>query len=732
MDNKKMDLFNIDNDNDEDNNDELLLKTAKERFKIAEKYWDKHQKKTTELLKFVAGDQWDTSAREAFEQRGYAAITDNVIPSFVRQITNELRKSQPEIVFNPLENADSKKADILNDLVRNIQLESKSDIAYDSASWMAAVTGLGFWRVVAEYENELSFNQKLSIQSIDDPNSVFLDPSHKSSSGSDAEWCFIIQQMSKDEYKRLYSDSKLSNLDAPNWTSQKGMWLDDDKVVVAEYFYKDYEDATLFMTYNKNSGKTEISTDVPDQTWVDEGVILVLQTRPTKVPVVHHCKLNAVEVLESTIFPGTILPVVCVKGDEIYVENERQLIGAVEPAVDSQVMLNYYLSLQAQIIQMAPKAPYIGTATQFKGYEQEWADINVSGQAFATYNSDPTAPPPSRDLGEVPIQSMALMCNQARENLKQIFGIYDASLGMAGNETSGKAILARQEQSGLSNYHFSSNRARALRTTGEILLHAIPTIYDSERTVQTVRPDGSRVVTVINSDEKTDLSVGTYTVDIDTGPNFGTKRQEAVESMLALGNNYPAAMPLIADILVGNMDWVGSKEIAARLRAAVPADVLSASADDSADDAATLVPILKQQIKQASDNIKALNAHAEQVENELKLAKEELHLSKLDKSIDVSKAEKDYEIKLKQIDLQTKQTNLEVELEIAKLEFEKRKLDLQERQMSINATLEGVEMMNNLHDREVAHIDKITAIPSDDNVSVSVEQVGGDIARNGI
>ena len=719
-----MNLNENDLDNDADNDDRRLLKEAQERYRQADQYWNEQHQKTTELLRFVSGDQWTDQARQAFENNGYAAITDNVLPSFIRQITNELRQSTPTIVFNPMEDTEVDKAEILNDLVRNIQLDSNADIAYDTAGWSAAVTGLGYWRVINEYESNTSFNQKLCIIPIQDANSVLLDPSYRNATGKDADWGFISTSMSKDEYQRSFPYSKLSNLDAVGWKEAKGVFLNDKEVIIAEYYYKDFEDRILYQFYNKNNQKTDIGFKI-DENGVADGTIIILNSRSVKVPVIHHCKLNQVEVLERTTFPGSLIPIVVVKGDELWIDEKRKIMGAVEPAIDAQVMLNYFLSLQAQLVQMAPKAPYIGTAQQFKTYEQQWADINISGQAFLPYNKDEGAPPPQRDLGEVPIQNISVIVAQARDNLKQIFGIYDASLGAQGNETSGRAILARQSQSSTSNYHFADNIHRALQHTGEILLEAIPVFYDTRRIIQTVDPSGQQKAISVNGKGEPDLTCGTYCVDVESGPTYGTKRQEAVKSMMELGSVYPNAMPVISDIMVSNMDIPGAKEIAARLRATVPQNILDATDQTSAADAKQQLPQLKMALDTAQNNLKALNAHAEQVEQELKLKEEELRLTKMDKGIDIQKNEQEYHIKSEQLNLDKFQTELEMKLELARLELEKRKLDIQERQMEINTVRAASELNDTMHQKAIEHLDRISL----SDINTNETHLGGSISN---
>jgi predicted NBD/HSP70 family sugar kinase len=69
----------------------------------------------------------------------------------------------------------------------------------------------------------------------------------------------------------------------------------------------------------------------------------------------------------------------------------------------------------------------------------------------------------------------------AADDIKGTTGQYDSSLGAAGNETSGRAILAREKQGDTGTYHFIDNLARAIRYATRQLVDMIPKIYDTQR-----------------------------------------------------------------------------------------------------------------------------------------------------------------------------------------------------------------------------------------------------------
>jgi hypothetical protein len=409
--------------------------------------------------------------------------------------------------------------------------------------------------------------------------------------------------------------------------------------------------------------------------------------------------MNAVEILEETVWPYKHIPVFVVKGNEFWNDGRRMVQGAVRAAKDTQRALNWFTSVQAEVVGMAPKAPFVGGKGAFAGFEHMWRDVNVSPLAYLEFNDkDPKGnpiSPPTRVQAEAPIQAVAQSRQMANDDLKSVFGIYDPSLGAQGNETSGVAILARTKQSNLTNSHYYDNLVRAITHLGHVMVHVIPFFYDNERVIRIVNPNGTTASETINgSDGKNDFSVGKYEVVIETGPTYATRRQEAVESMLTLTAGYQQAMPAIADLIVNEMDWPGAKLIADRLRAMVPPEILQATGetDDSDMPPEQLVKQQRVQLQQTQQALEALNAHSEQIEQQLKQVTEEMKLVKMDKEFQVIKAELDNQVKNRELTIDEATTQLEYLLKERELEFEDRKIKLEEAKLAIS----GVNAMANI------------------------------------
>lgn len=719
-----------------------ILKEAKDRFRDCTTTWGDYLQKQQELLRFISGDQWTYVARQNFEQNGFSALTSNRIPSYLRQITNEIRKNPPNIQIDAKDDGKVDTAKVIDDMIRNIQDEARADTAYCKAAEFAAGVGIGYILVKSKYESDKSMNQIVDIEPIWDVSKVMLDPNHKDVAGKDVDYAFITTIVTKEEYQRRYGHSALAQTlagEGIGWSAGNKSWVMKDQVVICEYYFKDYQKKTLYQYFNKATGeeKTEYidqNSDIDIDQFkflVENNTIEVINERKVPVPTIRWCKLNEVEVLEQSVWPGTFIPIIPVKADEYWIEGKRSLVGAVEPAVDSQVMINYNLSLMAQLIQMAPKAPYIGTAAQFKSYEQQWGDINVSNQAFIPYNMDGNAPPPQRDLQEVAMQNMAGLCQTAEDAMQKIFGTFDPSQTQVAPE-SGKAILARQHQAYNSNFHFYDNLARSIQHVGTVIIEAIPAIYDTPRTIQTTKMGGEKrsveINTEVNGVIEHDVTVGDYGVSIQTGASFGTKRQEtviAITEIMALDEKFAQNLAFIA---IENMDGPGMKEASAIARAMVDPNVMAIATQGDKMEPEQVVQQLKQQVQTLTQQNQIHMQVGNQLTQELKISKQENELQKHDKTVELLKTEHDFKTKNRQMDIEEATTELQARLDLAKLKLEEKQLDIKliEAEANIHSG-----MMDHGHKKAAldhkVNMDTMPDPVSESEIDSSVSSLSGDI-----
>jgi chaperonin cofactor prefoldin len=631
-------------ENTEKSHDDII-KTALERFKLVEEGESQIRKLALEDLKFRAGEQWPSEIKTQRQLDGRPCLVINRLPQFIRQVTNDQRQNRPSIKVYPVDdNANIETSKILQGMIRHIEYNSNADIAYDTAFESAATTGRGFFRIITDYADPMSFDQEILIKRVRNPLTIFLDPHAIEPDGSDANWCLIADKISKKEFKKLYPKAKLS---AENDWSVLGAssdgWLDKDICRIAEYFTKEFKSKKILLLSN---GDTIDASGVNEETnlGVDNSgqPITVKQERSTLVPVIHWYKITAHEVLEETIWPGQWIPIVPVYGDELDIDGERRFEGIVTHAKDPQRMYNYWSSNETELIALAPRTPWIGAAGQFEGYENQWQTANKKNHSFLEYKPVSLAGqpvgPPVRNNFEPPVAAITNAKGMSADDMKATTGIYDSALGNAPNDTSGIAIQRRNTQAQVSNFHFIDNMSRALRHAGRIIVDLIPEIYDTPRMQRIVKDDGTQDVVPINQvfhegpDRKMhNLSIGKYDVVVETGPSYATKRQEAANQMEKITHAYPQLMNIAGDLMLKNMDWPGASEMAERFKKTIPPNLLDDKNKQIPPQVQAQMQQMQQMITQLSTSLQAANQVIENKKLEL-ASKERIELSKIQAS----------------------------------------------------------------------------------------------------
>jgi len=587
---------------------EDVLTVARSRMTMAISAYSETRENELDDLRFFAGspdNQWQWPA-DVLQTRGAVqgqtinarpCLTINKLPQHVRHVTNEQRMNRPGIKVIPADDkADLDMAEVYNGVIRHIEYLSDADVAYDTACENQVSYGEGYVRILTEYCDETTFDQDIKIGRIRNSFSVYMDPMIQDPTGADARWCFITEDMTKAEYERMYPNAApITTLMSLGVGDQSiSQWINQNTVRIAEYFYVEYEKARL----NLYPGNQTAFDNTPE----DRALRLVfgkpLRSRDSDRKRVRWCKINGYEILEERDWAGSFIPVVRVVGNEFEVDGRMYVSGLVRNAKDAQRMYNYWVSQEAEMLALAPKAPFIGYGGQFEGYEQQWKTANTNNWPYLEVNPDVTdgqgAVLPLPQRAQPPMASSGLLQAKAgaAEDIKSATGQYNASLGMTSNERSGKAILARQKESDVGTYHYVDNLARAIRHIGRQLIDLIPKIYDTERIARIIGEDGEPSTVKMNPTQEEPVKkivnqegvvidkiynpgVGKYDVRVITGPGYATKRQEALESMAQLLQGNPQLWQVAGDLFVKNMDWPGAQDLAKRFQKTLDPKVLA-------------------------------------------------------------------------------------------------------------------------------------------------------------
>ena len=174
-------------------------------------------------------------------------------------------------------------------------------------------------------------------------------------------------------------------------------------------------------------------------------------------------------------------------------------------------------------------------------------------------------------------------------------------------------------QSDMTNMHYYDNLTRSIRQVGRVILDLIPKIYDTQRAMRIIGDDGKPEIMTINErkmDEQgierilVDVTIGEFDVVMDTGPGYNSKRQEAVDAMMALFQAEPALVQVAGDLLVRNMDFPGADIIADRLAINNPLAQI--------DDMSEIPPAIQMKLKQGDATIQQLQQQLQQMQMMIK------------------------------------------------------------------------------------------------------------------
>lgn len=609
-----------------DNRD--LLTKVKDRYKLMYEDDDENRRNGQRDMEFtnVPGKQWQANMKQ---ERGKRPCWEfNKIRVKAKRVINAMRAERPGVKVTPTEEADKQGAELREGLIRNIWSASNANHVIDYAAEYQVAGGMAAWRVNTKYATDDTFDQDIVVESIQNPFTVYCDPACKDLLKRDAMDWLITTRIPKEEFEDKYPKADQVDFESVDeFDTDDHDWKDEDAVRIAEYWYKVPHEKELF--------KLQTGEVVDSES--DEGLAilqqpdLIAQRRTIQTHKIKYLICSGERILEGPFdWAGREFPFVMVYGDFVQIKGENYWCGLTRWAKDAQRSYNVSRTAIAETIAQAPLSKWWATDKQAKGHVNQWKEAHKKNFPFLLYSNDPSNPGPPTRMGGADIP-VALMqeAQIASDELKDVTGIYDASMGARSNETSGRAIFARQSEGEIATFNFQANMEAGIQRTYEILLDLIPEIYDTERELRVLGSDGAeeyfRVNQVVQAYEKGpdgvnrpkmvrvhDLSAGKYDINLVRGPSYSTKRQEAAETYTALVQQLPDVMGVAGDLIFKSMDYPYAEEIAERLRFMLPPAIQQSLNKDMPPEIASMMAQAESAVQQAQ----AMMGEAEQAKAE--------------------------------------------------------------------------------------------------------------------
>lgn len=609
------------------------LKDDLAAFKAAEEAESDQRKEMLDTLRFVKlAEQWPEEVIKKRKAEGRPCLTINRLPAFAKQVTNDARQNRPAIKCHPVgDGADKETAEILNGLIRNIEYSSNAPVAYDTAIDFSVNCGIGYVTVDIDYADADTFDKDICIKRVSNPFSVYGDPMSTAADSSDWNRAFVTDKLSEKEFKKRYPKADAVNFETSD--DRDDEWFEEGRIRIAESWIRERKAVNLLKL---TDGSLMMEPEyLKLKEILDAQGITVEADRPSSIYVVKQRIITGAEILETNDWPGKYIPIIPCYGEEVVVEGKRSFQSLFFNAKDSQRNYNYWRTATTELVALAPKTPFIGPTDAFNTDAAKWETANVDSHPYIQY--DGPTPPQRQQFAGPPAGALQEALN-ASDDMKNIMGLHDASLGAQSNETSGRAILARQREGDVATFNFIDNQSRMIRHVGAVLVDLIPKVYDVPRIIRVIKEDGSNYSVPVNQKVQQiqpvsedgqppvqgqppqykpvdddaaeeiqglikmfDLSAGKYDVTCESGPSFTTRREEAAEQMMQFVQAFPAAAPIVGDLIAKNLDWPGADDFAKRLQGMLPPG--AAGKNPQLMQAEDAINQLKQQLGQVSQEL---------------------------------------------------------------------------------------------------------------------------------
>lgn len=608
-----------------------FLTDMRQEFKADVEFDRENREQALDDKKFAAGEQWDPQVLK--DREGLPCLVINNIPQFTAQLVGDWRESRKAIKVVPSNDEDVEIASVRGDLIRSIELESRAGRVYDQAFESVTQCGDGAFRVSVEYARDDVFDQSLYLRPIEDALSVVWDRFSVDPTGRDAKRVFVNDKMPKKEYNQKFGNIPVDSIYGDGFKlddlASEG-WVDQECYQVTEY-WRLVERRRLMGLFS--GGHIFIITD-ENQDYLMETYGPPVKTRLTWVTYAQMHLCTGFAILSGPYeYMLTRVPIIRMSGRVTNIGGRRIRYGMVRFMKDAARLKNFWRSVAAEQLGYAPKAKWMATEEAVEGREDKIRNAHNSRDPLLVFNDEAVFGQNVQRVDPPGIEAALLNESQINaQDMKDVTGIHDASLGIRSNETSGRAIMARQREGDVANITFHDNANAAVLEAGDVINQLIPQVYDGSRIIRLIGEDETPKFMAINDPmdpNSIDISRGKFDVALTTGSSYTTRRVEAAQAMMEAIQVWPELMGVAGDLVAKAQDWPGADKLAERLKKTIPPHLLEEdeegglgiTAEQLAEmqtviqEGAAKIAELEQQVKDKTAEIKidAYNAQTQRI-----------------------------------------------------------------------------------------------------------------------
>ena len=554
-------------------------------------YWKDNKNTYNEYMQFVFGNQWLDEEARVFETYKKIPLTFNKLAPMANHLLGEQRQNTPTLQCEPDESVPEQTAEVRTALVKDITINSDSNVVFQTAFQSAITGGFGAFYVDTEYENDYSFDQVIRIKKMEIPTRCYWDVSSISPCKTDGSHAGFRTRMSRMKFRSIYG-KKVEESIPPSNIEEGSVFNDDESVTIVTYFKRIYEKETMYKLSNgrvldseefKNLERIMVGDD--EMLLDGEQLVTIEDKRIAPRYKVKKYMFAGDYELEAEDFPSEQLPLIFVDQNSFFNKEGTQVCRPFfKDTKDAQRYINYLGTQSAYLVKIGRYDQFLIAAGNARSNDtaQIWRDPSNT-QGGLKFDEVPSGFIPQQLKPPELSMSLVQQYERAERDIQTCTGMYNTMMGEQGNETSKLAIDARTKRGNYNTHLPFDSLNRAIAVCGQIVNEMIPKVYDTERTVMlNMKEKGMTAVPINKSmDEyggqtQNDMTKGRYTIRLQPGPSWEGQKQEALNSMQLILQANPQLFNLIADLYVENLPLANSLELRNRLKTIVPPEIIEA------------------------------------------------------------------------------------------------------------------------------------------------------------
>ena len=571
------------------------LEKFKNCVETAHTYFKPNYERYEEMMKFVFDSTLTDQDLTTLQVLKKPAIEFNVLEAYCNRLIGELSEKEPGFFTKPADGIASgkltkdfiKTVDIVEAHVREILSDSNNNsLQYNT--WRQTIGG-GFsvLKVRTDYINEMSFEQKIVVESAFDPCLCGFDPMARESHKADGAYAFSITPMTREDFIDQFGEEAAEGIsfgreqDGFTWSYE----LEDQEILlVVDFYVKEKVRKKIAKLSNGHSIVKDHYAKLKAM-WEEAGFIeqmpQIIEERWTVLEDIHQYVFCGNKMLEHNLTNFKYLPLVFMDGNSVFIKRTKS--GPTKQftkpycwqAKGAQRTKNFAGQTAAGEIEDMIMHKFI-MAKEAMHEDYEDAYTNVQNAALLVYRLfDPQNPgvqlPPPTTVQRVPTPPIVTETFVGMDTtIQMILGSYDAQMGIVGDNISGKAIEKGAMHSSASSQPYYMGYINGLGQVARIIIDLIPKYYRTPRSIPIRHPNGKRDYQLINEKGNEDSIFMNYDpndleIRVEAGINTAMQKNETINTIIKMCQANERFAQFInakgLPIIVENLDIKGSEKL---------------------------------------------------------------------------------------------------------------------------------------------------------------------------